>query len=152
PGLPAGRGRRILSREALAPGGLVMIPRHKPAGYHGGCNQFLLRAVPPDARHILDVGCGEGQLGAALKQLDAGRTVWGVEINAEAAAQAARRLDEVFLLDAGRETPPLAEGSLDCLLFGDVLEHLVDPEEVLSRYGRLLSPRGVVLCSLPNVQ
>src|SRR5205085_11106867 len=64
----------------------------------------------------------------------------------------ARRLDEVFVLDAGRETPPLAEASLDCLVFGDVLGHQTDPEDLLDRYVRLLSPRGVVLCSLPNVQ
>jgi O-antigen biosynthesis protein len=129
-----------------------MIPRHKPPGYHTGCNQLLLRAVPPDACRILDVGCGTGQLGAALKQLNPARTVYGVEIEAQAAAQARQRLDEVFVLDAQRDSPPLPERSLDCLLFGDLLEYLIDPEDVLSRYVRLLSPRGVVLSSLPNVQ
>jgi len=42
--------------------------------------------------------------------------------------------------------------SLDCLLFGDILEHLVDPEAVLRRYRRFLAPNGVALASIPNLQ
>src|SRR5262249_14787653 len=58
----------------------------------------------------------------------------------------------VFTLDVAEDDPPLESRSLDCLLFVDVLEHLVDPEAVLRRFRRILAPRGVVLASLPNVQ
>jgi hypothetical protein len=58
----------------------------------------------------------------------------------------------VFVLDVQAGTPPIEPGSLDCILFGDVLEHLVDPEDVLRRYRELLAPDGVVLASVPNVQ
>src|SRR5262249_26366937 len=68
-------GRAYSAERSLPSSGLPMIPRHKPPGYP-------------------DVGCGEGQLGAALKQLDPSRSVYGVEIDTEAAVQAARRLDE----------------------------------------------------------
>jgi hypothetical protein len=37
-----------------------MIPQGKVAPYYAGCNEALLRAVPPSARSILEVGCGEG--------------------------------------------------------------------------------------------
>lgn len=51
-----------------------------------------------------------------------------------AAMTARERLDDVFMLNVQVDTPPLEPGSLDCVLLGDVLEHLVDPEDVLRRY------------------
>ena len=39
----------------------------KPGSYYAGCNEALLRAVPSSALRILEVGCAEGKLGAALK-------------------------------------------------------------------------------------
>jgi hypothetical protein len=39
----------------------------KPDGYYAGCNQALLRGVPPAAVRVLEIGCGDGRLGAALK-------------------------------------------------------------------------------------
>jgi hypothetical protein len=55
-------------------------------------------------------------------------------------------------MDAETTDVPLPDGSVDCILYGDVLEHLVDPEAVLRRHRRLLSPRGEILCSVPNIQ
>jgi SAM-dependent methyltransferase len=124
----------------------------KPASYYTGVNEALLRAVPDGALRVLDVGCGEGRLGAALKERVPGRRVFGIEREAVVARQAATRLDEVFSLDAAVEDPPLEPRSLDSILFGDVLEHLVDPELVLQRYRGLLAPGGEVLCSIPNLQ
>jgi SAM-dependent methyltransferase len=124
----------------------------KNPSYYAGCNRALLEAIATSARRVLDVGCGEGMLGAALKERQAGCTVFGIEREPEVAARAANRLDQVFTLDVEHEAPPMEPGSLDCVLFGDVLEHLVDPEAVLRRYRPLLAPEGLILCSVPNLQ
>jgi SAM-dependent methyltransferase len=124
----------------------------KDASYYAGLNRQLLEAVPQDALTVLEVGCAEGRLGAALKDLEPRRRVYGVERVAAVAERAAARLDRVFTLDVERESPDLAPGSVDCILFGDVLEHLVDPLGVLSRLAPLLARGGRVLCSVPNVQ
>jgi SAM-dependent methyltransferase len=129
-----------------------MTPAGKPQGYYTGVNQILLRSVPAGARRLLDVGCAEGRLGAALKGLDPGRVVHGIEREPDVAARAARHLDRVFTLDVERDDPPLPPGSLDCILYGDVLEHLQDPGAVLRRHRKLLAPGGVILCSIPNAQ
>ena len=52
-----------------------MIPQEKSARDYARGNEALLRAVPASARSILEVGCGEGRLGARLKQLCPGRAV-----------------------------------------------------------------------------
>ena len=131
---------------------LMVNTSNQPEKYYAGCNPALLRAVPAGAAAILDVGCAEGRLGAALKQLRPDRTVFGIEYHPEAAARAAERLDRVFHLDVADRDPPLEPGSIDCITFGDVLEHLVEPEAVLRRLGRFLASGGVAIASIPNIQ
>jgi SAM-dependent methyltransferase len=129
-----------------------MFSSLKPDAYYALCNPALLRAIPATARRILDVGCGEGGLGRALKELDPGRQVLGIERQPAVAARAARHLDQAFTLDIETGDPDIPPGTLDCIVYGDVLEHLVDPEQVLRRHKRFLGPDGMVLCSIPNVQ
>lgn len=128
-----------------------MPPSDQPPDYYAGLNHHLLRAVPTDALRLLDVGCGEGRLGEALKRLDPRRAVFGAECQPAAAARAATRLDRAFCLDVEADDVPLEPGSLDCLLYGDVLEHLRDPEAALRRHRPLLRPGGVALACVPNV-
>ncbi len=124
----------------------------KSTRYYQGCNEALLQAVPADARTLLEVGCGEGMLGARLKTAIPQITAFGIEREPEIAARARERLDQVFTLDVQVDDPPLESASLDCILFGDVLEHLLEPDKVLLRYRRFLMPNGILLCSIPNVQ
>jgi SAM-dependent methyltransferase len=129
-----------------------MFPQPQPDQYYDGFNERLLAAVPAGAARILEVGCARGRLGYECKRQDPSRYVAGVELDPEAAQAAKERLDDVFVLDAQDEVPPVDPEGFDCLIFGDVLEHLVDPEAALRRYRRLLAPGGVVLVSLPNIQ
>jgi SAM-dependent methyltransferase len=108
--------------------------------------------VPSGARCLLDAGCGAGDLGAALKARSPGRQVFGIERDPELAALAARHLDRAFTLDLETEDPPLEPGSLDCILYGDVLERRADPAPVLRRHRRLLRPGGAIVCGIANVQ
>src|SRR5262245_4655861 len=112
----------------------------KPTGYFSGCNERLLHTVPVSARRVLDVGCGEGNLGAALKKRNPDCTVWGIESDADAAGKATERLDQVFTVDIEDADLPIEAGSVDCVLFGDVLEHLVFPERVLRQIHSWLAP------------
>ena len=49
-----------------------------------------------------------------------------------------------------REIPEVA-GPFDAILYGDVLEHLVDPLRVLVELDRALVPDGFVVISVPNI-
>jgi 2-polyprenyl-3-methyl-5-hydroxy-6-metoxy-1,4-benzoquinol methylase len=110
----------------------------------------LLDLVRPGTR-VLDVGCATGRFAAALRQKDC--RVSGVEINAEAAATARERCDEVIEGDIGQL---LVSGVFDGRVFdvvvaADVLEHLVDPWSIVRGFRTLLAPGGIVLASIPNV-
>lgn len=104
--------------------------------------------VPTGARRILDLGCASGALGAALKARQACEVV-GVEADPGYARDAATRLDHVVLGDvAGAE----ADGTFDCLIAADVLEHLAEPEAALARWAARLEPGGTAVVSLPNAR
>ncbi len=111
---------------------------------------YLVRLVGPD-KHVLDVGCATGYLGAALKRR--GCTVVGVEFDADAAAQAADVLDDVLVADLEHIDLSAAYGAatFDVVVLGDVLEHLRDPLRLLRACVGLLRPGGSVVISVPNV-
>lgn len=107
--------------------------------------------VPPTAGRLLDVGCWKGALGRQLKRRSPGLVVIGIEPDDAAAAVAATRLDRVI---AGRFPEDLGPGEapFDCVVFSDVLEHLVDPWEALRLTRSLLSNSGRVVAVIPNVR
>jgi 2-polyprenyl-3-methyl-5-hydroxy-6-metoxy-1,4-benzoquinol methylase len=112
-----------------------------------------LRAlVPAGARRVLDVGCGAGALGAALKR-ERDIEVVGLEGFEDAAARARERLDDALCVDLDRvEELPFEQGAFDAMVFGDVLEHLRDPHRLLRALRPYLADDGVILCSIPNVK
>ena len=138
----AGReGRRVL----IDPGAYL----HRYGEMDGQAREDLVSRIPPGASAALDVGCSRGETSRALRRAGVTRIV-GIEPDVADASQAARLCDRVLAapLEEVREEFP---GEFDAILFGDVLEHLVDPSAALARVRSWLSPRGVVVASVPNL-
>lgn len=110
--------------------------------------------VPSDAMCILDAGCSNGSLGEALRALIPGRRVEGVEFNEEFCQEAAQKLDRVIQADMNHFEwqSHFPEDHFDCIIFADVLEHLVQPWQVLHEAIKHLKDGGVVIVSLPNIR
>ena len=102
-------------------------------------------------KKVLEVGPATGYITRVLRER--GCSVTGVEIDAEAAAEAGRYANRMIVGDV--ETldieAVLGEELFDVVMFGDVLEHLVDPVRVLSSVRPLLAEEGCVVASIPNV-
>jgi len=110
--------------------------------------------VPSAAQCILDVGCSNGTVGAALLRQDDGRIVVGIDNNELYVAEAAEKLSEVVKADLNnlRFTDRFSVNSFDCIIFADILEHLVDPWSSLQNAVAVLKPQGSVVISLPNIR
>jgi 2-polyprenyl-3-methyl-5-hydroxy-6-metoxy-1,4-benzoquinol methylase len=121
----------------------------RPASYYVQGRPEVAALLPPVCRRVLDVGCGAGHLGQLLKER--GHHVTGMELVPEEAEEARHRLDAVVTGDVEAGLP-FDPGSFDAVVFADLLEHLVDPWRVVREAAMLLSPGGVVVASVPNVQ
>jgi SAM-dependent methyltransferase len=122
-------------------------------GYPDYANPELLDRIPLTARTILDVGCAQGALGMAYLRRNPKALVLGIESDPESASCAAQRLNEVACLDVEATPMPFSvPGGIDCIVYGDVLEHLVDPWRLLRAQAEYLAPDGCVLVCMPNVE
>lgn len=98
---------------------------------------------------LLDVGCGSGAFLETLK--GASWELYGIEMSIGPALKAqARSGAQVFVgdvLDA-----PFEPNTCDVVTCLDVLEHLFNPREVLSRISEWLKPGGIVYVLVPNIE
>jgi len=97
---------------------------------------------------ILEIGCSTGYFGSFLKEYK--HEVHGVELNVQAAIEAKKCLDQVYIGDINSFFS-VNDTEFDVITFGDVLEHLPDPGSILSAAKKHLSQDGIVVASIPNV-
>jgi SAM-dependent methyltransferase len=122
----------------------------KPSEYYSGIRTEMLKYIPSTASKILEVGCGEGNFGAALKKNNV--EVWGIEYSQQEAKVAESKLDRVFAGDIMLHLDQLPENYFDVIVCNDVLEHLIDPYTVLDKFKNKLTPAGIVVSSIPNIR
>lgn len=121
--------------------------------YEGMQRPEVEAIIPGGARRILDVGCGAGNLGAALKLRSTECEVTGIEMSPTLAELSRRRLDQVLVGKVEDQLDHLPDRYYDCAVFADVLEHMIDPHRVLASVRQKLEPRsGIVVASIPNVR
>jgi SAM-dependent methyltransferase len=100
----------------------------------------LLALLPRPGELTLDVGCGEGRVERALKEL--GHHVVGVE-SSRALAQAAKEIDpsfEVHVADA--VAMPLPSDTADLVIASLSLMNMDDMPRVVGEIARVLRPKG----------
>lgn len=119
--------------------------------YFSGSRPEVAMLVPRGAKRVLDVGCGFGGLGKLLR----GRQVeklYGIEINPNASSYLKEIYDQHWIGSVEDIDLPVDFPKFDCIIFADVLEHLVDPWSILIQYSELLLDDGKIVASIPNVQ
>ena len=113
----------------------------------------LSRLIPLSARVVLDVGCGRGELGAAFRRLNPNGRLLAID-NDPAMIEAARsHYDECVMADAQAAPLPFdTPDGIDCIVYNTILEHLPDPFAMLRRHAEALSPDGMMLICVSNVE
>lgn len=97
-------------------------------------------------KRVLDIGCRYGTLTRAYLE---GNDVIGMDVDRDALQQAAALGMATVWGDA--EAPlPLDDESFDVVVVGELLEHLREPEHVVSEARRLLRPGWTLVGSVPN--
>jgi len=127
------------------------VEAKKPQGYYDNPRVEMLDYIPENCTKSVEFGCGAGDFSSLLKN-ERKMETWAVEIHKESAQKAALKLDHVINKDAMEAIQDLPDNYFDCAIFFDVLEHLVDPYQLLRDIKLKLKPEGVVICSIPNIR
>jgi len=121
--------------------------------FNGMPNDNLIKAIArkrDEMFSVLEVGCDCGANLVRIKNLFPKAELFGLEINQSAAVIAAN-FAEVQAGNIEDCNLPFLGHSFDYILFGDVLEHLRDPEKVVTYCRLLLKPQGKIIASIPNL-
>ena len=114
----------------------------------------ILELLPKGTKKILDIGCSIGSLAEQLKAEDPSREITGIEQDQEMAKAARNKMDRVISADIEKIDllEYLSLDYFDCIIFADVLEHLIDPWQVLKSITRFLKNDKVIIASIPNIR
>ena len=91
--------------------------------YYESAREDIVSLIPREAMRVLDVGCGFGLMGKRLKQ-ERGIEVVGIESEQKAINIAKGNLSKLIVGDVENLKLPFEQGYFDCIIYGDVLEHL----------------------------
>jgi SAM-dependent methyltransferase len=103
-------------------------------------------AARAHGRRVVDLACGEGYGAAVLART--AESVVGVDANPEAFEHARLKYRDVRF---ERDMVETWTGDVDCVVFLQTIEHVMDPDAVLEHVKRLIGPDGVAYVSTPNV-
>lgn len=111
---------------------------------------IILKWVAPHSR-VLEFGTAMGYMTKCMKEkLDC--RITGIELNEEMAGHAALYAEKMIVADLDSDPwDKQLEGKFDFIIFGDVLEHLRDPQNVIMKAKNFLLPEGSLLTSIPNI-
>lgn len=95
-----------------------------------------------------------GALAREFKKINPACEYFGIDIEPRYIEHAKRYCDRVDSFDIEQKDHYFFESlkDVDCWIFGDVLEHLKDPWEVLRKIRSVLPPYGCIVACIPNAQ
>lgn len=125
-------------------------------GYFDRINHDILKNIPIYSKKILEIGCGAGALASKFKETNPRCEYHGIELSSEAAEFAItnKRIDRIHIANIEQQNLSslgYEESSFDTLIYGDVLEHLIDPWSVIEEHQKFIKKNGFIIASIPNI-
>lgn len=118
--------------------------------YYQNEREDIISLIPNNAKCVLDVGCGFGYMGRRLKK-ERNVEVVGIEKEENVANVINENVDKLIVGDVENMRLPFKQGYFDCLVYGDILEHLREPWQVLKDHTYYLKKGGCCIASIPNI-
>lgn len=115
--------------------------------YRSRCKIF--KQIPCGSK-VLEIGCGSGIL-ANLLSIRKKCRVYCVEKHSRMSCIARNKCVEMLNIDIEKAELPYESGTFDCIILGNVLEHMQEPSMILANLKEYLSDTGFLIYSVPNI-
>ena len=121
---------------------------------HDNYNPDILKIMRADFTRVVEVGVSTGALAKAYRSINPHCHYTGIEIDPEYAKKASNYCSNMVLGNIEQLTDEVFTTLFpsDCWIFGDVLEHLYDPWQVLQKIRSRIHPTTEIIACLPNAQ
>ena len=120
--------------------------------YYDHIRDDLIPLVSGCPERILDIGCGKGYTARLFKERFQAKYVAGIEIDPEAAEIARHTIDDVYVINLDEKPIPFQANTFDLIILADIIEHLREPEKLLSQIHKIIKTEGQVIVCIPNVR
>ncbi len=101
--------------------------------------------------NLLDIGCGDGEITLLLRDRMNAKYAYGVELSPEAVGEATKKGVKAYHVDLDNDNLPFEGDFFDVIYCGEIIEHVFDPDHLLSEVKRVLKQGGTCVLSTPNL-
>jgi ubiquinone/menaquinone biosynthesis C-methylase UbiE len=112
---------------------------------------FLSKTSQAEKERYLDLGCGDGELTREVASLFNAKEVYCVDRDETSLIKAKERGIKIVLADLEINQLPFPGDYFDVVTAFDVIEHLKNPDNMLSEAYRVLKNKGLFILSTPNL-
>lgn len=112
---------------------------------------WALKKYFPDARSLLEVGCGTGQVLDNIRLAKPAQRLVGTEIHVKGLEFCRQRLPEAEFMQMDARAIPFAD-EFDVVCAFDVIEHVEEDARVLEQMHQACKPGGGILITVPQHQ
>ena len=126
----------------------------KNTNYFNNARLDLISLIPNKQNNkVLEIGAGGCDTLLELKRTKIASEVVGVELmQLPGTNQNHPEIDKLIIGNIEQINLDVPENYFDVILCGDVLEHLIEPWDVLAKLHKFLKPDGVIIISVPNIR
>jgi SAM-dependent methyltransferase len=123
-------------------------------GGHINLRKAILRYLSENrvrAQRYLDIGCADGSFTIQVANIVEAEEVFGVDLSSKALREAEKRGIKTCILDINKDALPFNDEKMDLITSFEVIEHLLNPDNLISESYRVLSKKGKFIVSTPNL-
>jgi 2-polyprenyl-3-methyl-5-hydroxy-6-metoxy-1,4-benzoquinol methylase len=144
--------RELEAQEAVHSDGFAGAPsRWRTNKYEDRLPICIKAIVAKNPSRVLDVGAGDGRfLDWLSNELQGPAELAGIELNSEAVEIMREKGYDAHVCSASSEYP-FKDAQFDVVFAGEVIEHVFDPDAMLTECRRVLKPSGTLVITTPNL-
>lgn len=112
-------------------------------------HQFITSLVPKKTKEILDIGCGSAWVAKTF--LPKNIKVFSLDISTLNPAKAIMKIPHKNHLGITADSfaLPIKNGSIDCVIASEIIEHVVNPKKFINEILRVVKKNGQLIISTP---